>query len=161
MGWRETGWTVATFIGLVACSGEGNDGADGGGPSVTGTGGLTGQNTGGAEGSGAAGVGTGGATTGGVGSDVGGSSTGGSAGGNPDYPQCFAGDAMPPNPGLTIDPDVTGVETVLSNDNYVAMLLGPDRPECITDELAYSRLQDLEDGLRDVVELVGFPKFPE
>jgi hypothetical protein len=87
--------------------------------------------------------------------------TGGDVGGNPDYPQCFAGDAMPPNPGLTIDPEVTGVETVISNDNYIAMLLGPERPECITDELAYGRLQDLEDGLRDVVEQVGFPAFPE
>src|SRR5690606_14328537 len=110
------------------------------------------------------GIGTGGAAsgTGGITSGSGGAAgTGGGGGGNPNYPQCFAGDAMPPKPGLTIDPDVEGVQTILSNDNYVAMLLGPERPACITDELAYERVQELEDGLRDVIELVGFPKFPE
>lgn len=112
----------------------------------------------GSGGSGASGSGVGGISAGGSG----GSTTGaGGASGNPDYPQCFAGNAMPLNPGLTLDPDVTGVETVLSDDNYIAMLIGPDRPECLTDEVALSRIAELEQGLREIVEVVGFPAFPE
>jgi len=76
-------------------------------------------------------------------------------------PQCFADDKMPLNPVLTVDPDVKGVTTVISNNSYVAMLLGPDRPACITDAVAKRNITFLDEGLREVVEVVGFPAFPE
>ncbi len=138
-------------------SGGAPDGAGGGlGTGGVGTGGFS---TGGA-GTGAAPAGTGGEVAMGTGGDPT-QGTGGGAGGNPDYPQCNAGDAMPPSPGLTVDPDVTGVEHIISNDNYVAMLVGPDWPGGLSEEVALARVQDLEDGLRDIVELAGFPAFPE
>lgn len=146
---------LAGLVGILSCSQTGETGNGGDSPINTpltgGAGGSPGLSSGGSGGSGASSGGT---------PSSGGAGTGGTGGASP-YPQCFAGDAMPENPGLVIDPAVTGVTTVLSDNNYVAMLLGPDRPACITDELAYSRLQDLEDGLRDVVETVGFPAFPE
>lgn len=159
-------WLLTGLTSLLACSQTGETGAgDGDGDDSVNprtSGGSTGvEGVGGTPGSGGAGSGGIGASSGGTGAGGGNGNGTGGLGGNPDYPQCSAGDAMPENPGLTIDPDVTGVETVLSDNNYIAMLLGPDRPECITDELAYSRLQDLEDGLRDIVELAGFPAFPE
>lgn len=152
---RHAGLLLIGGASLWSC-GEQTD-PTGGDSSVGGTIGASansGGSTGPGDGSGGTGLGTGST------SSSGGSGTGGSEGDFP-YPQCFADDAMPENPGLTLDPDVSGVETVLSNDNYIAMLIGPDRPACITDELAYNRLADLEQGLRDVVETVGFPAFPE
>jgi hypothetical protein len=77
------------------------------------------------------------------------------------WPQCFAGDAMPENPNLQVDPDASGYVHALSDNNYVVMLIGPDRPACITDEVALDRTNDLDTGLRAVVEVVGFPAFPE
>lgn len=77
------------------------------------------------------------------------------------WPQVHAGDSMPVNPGLRVGPYVTGVTTAIHNNGYVVMLIGSERPSCITDELAKSRIADLERGLREVVEVVGFPAFPE
>jgi hypothetical protein len=105
---------------------------------------------------------TGGTSTGGA--ATGGQSTGGSAAGGTGgstWPQCFANDTMPANPSLGLDPDVTGYTTVISNNGYVAMLIGPNRPACITDDVANRDLTDLNAGLKDVVEIVGFPAYPE
>lgn len=77
------------------------------------------------------------------------------------WPQVHAGDSMPLNPGLEVGPYVEGVTTAIDNDGYVVMLIGPNRPSCITDDLARRRIADLEKGLREVVEVVGFPAFAE
>jgi hypothetical protein len=68
---------------------------------------------------------------------------------------------MPANPSLKVDPDATGYTTAISNSSYVVMLIGPSRPSCITDEVAKRDLAFLDQGLREVVEVVGFPAFPE
>jgi hypothetical protein len=103
---------------------------------------------------GSGGVATGGTGTGGAAGAAGG--TGGST-----WKQCFANDTMPAKPGLKVDPAVTGYETAVSYDNYVAMLIGPNRPSCITDDVAKRDLAFLDEGLKEVVELAGFPAFPE
>ncbi|MGD9202698.1 MAG: DUF6055 domain-containing protein [Chitinispirillia bacterium] len=77
------------------------------------------------------------------------------------WPQVHAGDSMPLNPGLKVGPYVTGVKTSIDNDGYMVMLIGPERPSGLTDELARNRIADLEKGLREVIEIVGFPAFPE
>lgn len=77
------------------------------------------------------------------------------------WPQVHAGDLMPLNPGLEVGPYVEGVSTAIDNDGYVVMLIGPNRPSCITDELARNRLDNLDRGLKEVIEIVGFPAFPE
>jgi len=77
------------------------------------------------------------------------------------WKQCYANDKMPLNPGLKVDTAATGYTTLISTDGYVGMLLGPDRPACITDEVAKRDLAQLDVGLREVVEVVGFPAFPE
>ena len=47
-----------------------------------------------------------------------------------------AGDSMPVNHGLQVGPYVSGVTTAIHNNGYVVMLIGSERPSCITDELA-------------------------
>ena len=54
---------------------------------------------------------------------------------------------------LQVGPYVSGVTTAIHNNGYVVMLIGSERPSCITDELAKSRIADLERGLREVVEM--------
>ena len=64
---------------------------------------------------------SGGGGAGGAGSDGGGT---GGTGGEPPWPQCHAGDTMPPNPTLRVDPAATGYTTTITNNGYVAMLIG-------------------------------------
>jgi hypothetical protein len=89
-----------------------------------------------------------------------GGNAGAGAGGASEWPQCFAGDTMPDNPSLSVDPAATGWTTAITNNGYVAMLIGPDRPSCLTDDVANRALADLNAGLKDVVEALGFPAFP-
>jgi len=170
--------------GGVATGGLATGGAATGGAAAGGVATSGGTATGGVVASG--GSETGGAATGGVatggdvasgGSETGGAATGGSAGeapssggaatggagtgGESEWPQCYSGDTLPPNPSLTVDADATGYTTAITEGGYVAMLIGPDRPSCLTDEVASRDLADLNSGLRDVVEGCGFPAFPE
>ncbi len=154
--------------GAIATSAGGNEGNGGAAQGGAAAGGAAqgGSGTGGAAEGGAAqgGAGVGGAAQGGAaqgGSGTGGAAEGGAGAGGSSWKQCFAGDAMPENPVLTVDPDVEGVTTTISNNGYVAMLIGPDRPSCITDEVAVRDLAFLNERLREVVEVVGFPAFPE
>lgn len=41
------------------------------------------------------------------------------------------------------------------------MLIGNDRPACLTDEVIARDLSDLNQGVKDVVEILGFPAFPD
>jgi len=102
----------------------------------------------------------GGGTTGSDGGGSGGGAGTGGTGGEPPWPQCYANDKMPSNPSLTVDPAATGYTTTITNNGYVAMLIGPNRPACLTDAVAKRDLEDLNSGIRDIVELVGFPAFP-
>ena len=43
----------------------------------------------------------------------------------------------------------------------VAMLIGPDRPSCLTQDVIDRDLQDLNQGIIDVVEILEFPAFPD
>lgn len=156
---RTFGWLTLGLSALASCAQNGDAGDGDGDDPLESSGGSLGNGTGGSEDANSAGGGTGANASAAAGGTAG-IGTGGSEA-ESEYPQCYAGNAMPPNPGLSIDPEVTGVETILSDDNYVAMLIGPDRPECITDEVALDRLNELEQGLRDIVEMVGFPAFPE
>jgi hypothetical protein len=67
---------------------------------------------------------------------------------------------MPANPTLTVDPAATGWTTSITNNGYVAMLIGPNRPSCLTDAVANRDLTDLNAGIKHIIELVGFPAFP-
>ncbi len=129
--------------GSVGAGGSAGDSGAGGAGAAGGTGG--GSDGGGAGGSGGAGTGGGG--------------TGG-AGGDPPWPQCFAMDTMPANPRLTVEPSATGYTTTITNKGYVAMLIGPNRPSCLTDTVANRDLTDLNAGIKHIIELVGFPAFP-
>jgi hypothetical protein len=104
------------------------------------------------------GTSSGGAAVGGT--SAGGAATGGAAAGGSTWKQCNAGDKMPTNPTLSVDPAATGYTTAISSI-HVVMLIGPNRPSCITDEVAKRDLAFLDEGLREVVELVGFPAFPK
>jgi hypothetical protein len=55
---------------------------------------------------------------------------------------------MPANPSLQVDPDANGYTTAISDNNYVVMLIGPNRPSCITDAVAKRDLSFLDQGLR-------------
>lgn len=145
-----------------AATGGRRTGGSGSGGAATGGGSGGGRATGGAT------TGTAVGGTGGVGQATGGTSGGGAtgAGGSTStststWKQCFASDKMPPNPGLKVDPDVTGYQTAASYDNYVTMLIGSSRPSCVTDDVIKRDLAFLDEGLREVVEVVGFPAFPE
>jgi hypothetical protein len=41
------------------------------------------------------------------------------------------------------------------------MLIGPDRPSCLTDEVIERDLRELNAGVKDVIEILGFPAFPD
>jgi len=112
---------------------------------------------GGAGGGGNDGGGTGGSSDGG--GSGGAAGTGGTGGESP-WPQCYAMDTMPPNPRLAVDPAATGYTTAITNNGYVAMLIGPNRPACLTDAVANRDLTDLNAGIKHIIELVGFPAFP-
>lgn len=43
----------------------------------------------------------------------------------------------------------------------VAMIIGPNRQQCITDEVARFDVKDLHGEIKDVVEGLGFPAFPD
>jgi hypothetical protein len=69
---------------------------------------------------------------------------------------------MPDNPGIKPGAYVPAdAVTRITNNGYVAMLIGANRPACLTDEIAKKRIADLETGLKEVVEIAGFPAFPE
>ncbi len=142
----QSGATGGSAAGGKASGGQTVGGAAAGGKAAGGSA-VGGQATGGNA--------TGGGATGGAG--VGGTAgTGGST-----WKQCYSNDKMPTNPVLKVDPDATGYTTSISNSSYVVMLIGPNRPACITDDVAKRDLAFLDEGLREVVELVGFPAFPE
>jgi hypothetical protein len=111
---------------------------------------VGGNATGGVSGSGGV-ANSGGGTVTATGGRIG---TGGST-----WKQCFAGDKMPVNPGLRVDPEATGYTTAIDTGGYATMLLGSNRPSCITDAVAKRDLAQLDTKLRTVVELVGFPAF--
>jgi hypothetical protein len=78
------------------------------------------------------------------------------------WPQVHAGDSMPPNPGLKVGSYVpSDAVTRINTNGYVVMLIGSNRPSCLTDEVAKRDLQQLDIGLREVIEVAGFPAFPE
>jgi hypothetical protein len=166
----SSGAGTGAAAGTAPTGGSAGGGADGGG--AGGTGGSEGG-VGGSNGSGSDGGGTGGGGAGGTGGGAGGTGGGGAGGaggggaggtggtgGDPPWPQCHAGDTMPANPTLTVDPAATGYTTAITNNGYVAMLIGPNRPSCLTDTVANRDLTDLNAALKHIIELVGFPAFP-
>jgi hypothetical protein len=145
--------------GSTTILGSGGSGALGG-ASTTGTSAATGgtANVGGTKATGGTANVGGTKATGGT-TNVGGTkATGGTSS---QWPQCYSNDKMPPNPGLKIDPTATGYTTAIDSSGYVVMLMGANRPACITDAVAKRDLTFLDQGLREVVEIVGFPAFPE
>lgn len=144
-----TGGQIATLGGSSAIGG--NTASLGG----TSNGGLGGATT--AEGGNTA-------APGGTTSTGGGSSTGGAsstAGSSSQWPQCYAKDTMPANPTLKQRAPASDYATMLTNNTYVAMLIGPQRPSCLTDAVANRDLTELNAGIKDVVEVLGFPAFPD
>lgn len=68
---------------------------------------------------------------------------------------------MPDNPVLKQRAPASDYTTMITNNTYVAMLIGPQRPTCLTDTVANRDLTDLNSGIKDVVETLGFPPFPD
>lgn len=68
---------------------------------------------------------------------------------------------MPDNPSLKQRAPVSDYEVMLTNNTYVAMLIGQQRPSCLTDAVANRDLTELNAGLKDIVEVLGFPAFPD
>jgi hypothetical protein len=168
--------------GAAGNAGSGMSGSSAGGSGNAGgaVGGAGGQTSGGSGGEADGGVGSAGTSAGAAGagggaggggndgggtagssgaSGTGGAGTGGT-GGESMWPQCYSMDTMPPNPQLSVDPAATGYTTTITNNGYVAMLIGPNRPSCLTDAVANRDLTDLNAGIKHIIELVGFPAFP-
>jgi hypothetical protein len=141
----------------------GAGGTPGAGGDVVGSGGTPGSGgddpgTGGAETAGAAGAGTGGEGTGGDG--TGGAGTGG-AGGEPEWPQCYAGGVVPAV-GTQLDQRAPSDEYAeMHTQGGVAMLIGPNRQSCLTQDVIDRDLESLNQGIIDVVEILEFPAFPD
>ena len=142
--------------GLVAAEGTP---AAGGAPDASGGAvGLGGANaTGGAVATGgvagAAGAGTAGEGTGGEGT--------GGAGGEPEWPQCYAGGVVPEDDAQLLQRAPSDEYAEMHTHGGVAMLIGPDRPSCLTQDVIDRDLQDLNQGIIDVVEILEFPAFPD
>ncbi len=112
---------------------------------------------------GSAGAGTGGDGTGGDGTGgdgTGGDGTGG-AGGDPEWPQCYAGGVVPEDDAQLLQRAPASDYAEMHTHGGVAMLIGPDRPSCLTDQVITRDIQDLNQGIIDVVEILEFPAFPD
>jgi hypothetical protein len=147
-GGNATGGTSATSGGTAASTGG----------TTTATGGTStgGKATGGTATGGTAtgGKATGGSATGGA--ATGGAATGGSAGAS-QWPQCYATDKLPTT-SLNQRAPSSDYATQIAMGG-VAMLIGSSRPSCLTDSVANRDLTDLNQGIKDVVEVLGFPGF--
>lgn len=67
---------------------------------------------------------------------------------------------QPPRKDLKVDPAATGWTSKIDNAGYVVLLAGKDKPAALTDDLARTRVEELDSGVQDVVDVVGFPAFP-
>jgi hypothetical protein len=141
--------------------GTSSGGTDSGGTSSGGTD-SGGTDSGGTQSGGSDSGGTGGAESGGTGGTesggTGGAATGG-AGGDSEWPQCYAGGVVPADDAQLLQRAPSSDYAEQHTFGGLAMLIGPQRPSCLTDEVIDRDLRDLNQGLIDVVEVLEFPAF--
>ncbi len=78
----------------------------------------------------------------------------------PKWPQCFEIDKLVDNPTLTLNPTWAPIARTVTH-GYLAMSMGPKPDACITDEVIKRDLIELNSGFMDMVNLLGFPAFPD
>lgn len=78
---------------------------------------------------------------------------------NSEWPQCYASDTVPTGPLKQRAPSSDYQETFTNGG--IAMLIGPQRPSCLTDEVITRDLEALNKAVTDVVEILGFPAFAD
>ena len=83
---------------------------------------------------------------------------GGSAG---DWPQCYADGKVPADDAMLKQRAPSADFKTQIAFGGVAMILGPNRQACITDQVANFDVKDLHGEIKDVVEGLGFPAFPD
>jgi hypothetical protein len=92
--------------------------------------------------------------------------TGGAAGSDGDpgtskWPQCYAMGKVPADDALLKQRAPASDYKTQIAFGGVAMIIGPNRQGCITDEVANFDVKDLHGEIKDIVEGLGFPAFPE
>ncbi len=78
----------------------------------------------------------------------------------PKWPQCFELDKLVENPTLTLNPTWAPIARTVT-EGYLAMSMGPKPDACITDDVIKTDLTELNSGFMDMVNLLGFPAFPD
>lgn len=157
-GTKATGGSTSSTGGTKATGGASSTGGK-----SSGTGGTT-AGTGGTKATGGASSLGGASSTGGTKATGGTSSTGGSSsvgGASSTWKQCGISQTLPSPGTLKIDPGATGYTTAVDAGGLVVMLMGSTPNACITNEVAKRDVAFLDSRLREVVELAGFPAFPE
>jgi hypothetical protein len=98
------------------------------------------------------------AADGGTAGAAGSSDAGSNAG---DWPQCYADGKVPADDAmLKQHAPASDFKTQVAFGG-VAMIIGPNRQACITDQVANFDVKDLHGEIKDVVEGLGFPAFPD
>jgi hypothetical protein len=100
-----------------------------------------------------------GGTSGGGGTAASGGKSGAAGGeaGGTSWPQCFANDTVP-TAALNQRVPSSDYQTQIAYGG-IAMLIGPNRPSCLTDAVVNFDLQELNAELKGVVETLGFPGY--
>jgi hypothetical protein len=84
------------------------------------------------------------------------------AGTNPgDWPQCYADGKVPADDAMLKQRAPASDFKTQVAFGGVAMIIGPNRQACITDQVANFDVKDLNGEIKDVVEGLGFPAFPD
>lgn len=127
----------------------------GGGSAGTATSGNSGAPIGGASNASAAGAA--GSSSGGEGPTA----TGGSGTGGSEWPECYADGQVPSDDAELKQRAPASEYTSQYTFGGLAMLIGDERPTCLTDDVVERDLRELNQGIIDIVEVLGFPAFPD
>jgi hypothetical protein len=84
-----------------------------------------------------------------------------STGNASDWPQCYADGKVPVDDAMLKQRAPTSDFKTQVAFGGVAMIIGPNRQACITDQVANFDVKDLNGEIKDVVEGLGFPAFPD
>jgi hypothetical protein len=101
------------------------------------------------------------ATDGGAGHAGASGNAGADAGSASPWPQCYADGKVPLDDAVLKQRAPTSDFKTQIAFGGVAMIIGPNRQACITDQVASFDVKDLHGEIKDVVEGLGFPAFPD
>jgi hypothetical protein len=105
--------------------------------------------------------GQGGMSGGGAGSGAAAGTSGDAGSGASRWPQCYADGKVPADDAVLKQRAPAGDFKTQIAFGGVAMIIGPNRQSCITDDVANFDVKDLHGEIKDIVEGLGFPAFPD